>query len=102
MTDKEERVLDTLQYKLPVEEVTCMGAIECGFHTGCLSGTSEGDGVRISLDSGAGLGSPWLQVKIEREGFETRYFRSNMSDFLMSFCDNIDEENGWVEKENKD
>lgn len=69
-------ILATVPVTWNLEEVDLTGAICCGFHQewGTITMT---DGSRLVISTGAGLGTPWLQAKLTRDG-QTRYFRANV------------------------
>lgn len=71
---------------IEIEEVDTLKAIECGLRQEWIS--TETEGLKIQMDSGAGLGSPWLQITIKKEE-ESRYFRLDMREFLTKFVHKV-------------
>jgi hypothetical protein len=66
---------------LTVEEIDVATAIECGFTQEHIA--AEGaDGTKLKMDSGAGCGSKWVQVIIEKPDEKPRYFRMDMAAVL--------------------
>lgn len=66
---------------LTLQETDCIGSMECGFRQEWASG--ENEHIEFSLDSGAGLGSPYMQLSItDQKTKEKRYYRVDMRDWL--------------------
>lgn len=72
----------TRPFTIPVEvqEVDGVQMLSCGLRQNHLSGESD-DGVKVSMDSGAGCGSPWISGTFEQNGV-TRHYRLDAQDLL--------------------
>lgn len=82
-----ERFTKELHTDLKFEEIDVMTAIECGFKQTWLDGSGGGYD-SIVLTSGAGCGSPWGQLSLEKDG-ETRHFRFNAQELLESMIRSV-------------
>ena len=61
-----------------------------GFRQGWISG--EGDGVEFSLDSGAGLGNPYLTLHVEFEDGTTVWENIDMRTLVTAWVNSIKDE----------
>ena len=65
------------------EETDVTGSIECGFRVEHASGDNEGH--EFSLNTGAGLGSPWITFR-----YKGRYFRYDVRDLVTKLVAHVD------------
>lgn len=69
---------------IQVEEIDIYTAIECGFKMVHIEGHCEETGVKLRMDTGAGCGSPWIQVTVEKPDEEGRHYRINAAGILQA------------------
>lgn len=86
---KTRKSLPAFEIPIYLQEVTVEDAIRCGFKQEWIS--AEGQGEEITLTSGAGCGSPWLQLMVKKDN-ESRYFRYDMRDFISAAMESITSE----------
>lgn len=79
----EKYVIESDTIEVPV------AAVSDGLHIGLRQHwvTAEADGIEANLASGAGLGSGYLSLSIEREGKPTIYESIDVRDFLPNWID---------------
>lgn len=77
--------------RLPIEEVSVLQAIECGFKIDWASGTRPEDELDFSLSAGARCGSPWLSFSAGPKD-SRRYFRLHAKELIEAFLRRYDGE----------
>lgn len=73
--------------EIPFREVE--STIPCGFQVGWIEGGDESTAIDVAC--GAGMGSEWLTMRVEREG-EARYFCVRAGDIVAALMAQIDGE----------
>ena len=78
------KVIEKHDVTLIVEEVD--NTISCGLRQDFLNGESQDGSVKFNMTCGAGLGTPWIAMSIDRDGVE-RHFRVDVRTLMSSVLD---------------